>query len=38
MPGEKLNTSFQAIVYESDRRICGFDGNLEPIKTPIFQD
>ena len=38
MPGEKLNTSFQTIVYESDRRICGFDGNLDPIKIPLQGD
>lgn len=31
-PGEKKNTTFHAIVYESDTRIKGFDPNCKPIK------
>ncbi len=31
MPGEKMNTTFYTIVYESDKRIKGFNENHEPI-------
>lgn len=32
MPGEKLNTNFHTIVYESNKGIKGFDKNLQPIE------
>jgi hypothetical protein len=31
-PGKKINTRFYTIVYESNKRIKGFDGNHQPIK------